>query len=177
MVVVRVEGEALTWLEHYGLAGGHGIAAAVAEYFYRGICKLFILRCVVEGKMYVVTAAVDYVLHLVPVEVHGGDLTGIAHDYLFSIGLGILRIVYVAVANGDKRKAEMTEIAHAIIGNVPAQHIVPYLVVFVTLGLPFLGSPLAEGGQLKAVLLQKLFETLYYGVYLGSFHSDAFASC
>ena len=64
----------------------------------------------------------------------------------------------------------MRVIAHAVIRHIPAQHIIPYFVVFVAFALPFFGRKLAEGGQFEAVFRQQGFKAADDRVDLRAFH-------
>ena len=62
------------------------------------------------------------------------------------------------------------KVAFAVIGNVPAQHMVADLVVFVPLVFPFLGREPRKGRQIEVLRFYKSYVFLEYGVYLGAFH-------
>ena len=71
----------------------------------------------------------------------------------------------VAVADGDEGKTEAVKISLAVVGDIPAQHTVPHLVVLVTQFPPLLRGEMAEGRQGKGIfgahglqLLQRLID-------------------
>jgi hypothetical protein len=104
-------------------------------------------------------------------EVVGGVLTLLQEQQLFSIDLGILvRHSAVAVTDGDEGEAHLVEIAHAIVGDIPAQASLADFVILMALVLPLLGSKMAEGGQVAVVLFTGCFQLFQSLVDFGTLH-------
>ena len=104
-------------------------------------------------------------------EVVGGDLSLPEHHNLLGIGLGVLAVVDVSVADGDEGQAQGVEVALPVVGDVPAQGVVPDLVILVALLRPLLGGEAEEGGQGKFELAELGLEVLDDGVDLRTLHS------
>ena len=136
----------------------------------RLLVQLLIRGGVIHPDEHVAAAPVDDILHLGPVEVHGGVLFLLDVQQLLCIGLGVLVHLQVAVADGDERETHLIKVAHAVVGDVPTQHIVPNLIVVVALFLPLLRSKVTEGWQGEAVLLHHLLHLFQSGVNLTAFH-------
>ena len=119
-------------------------------------------------------APVDDVLHLVPVEVVGGVLPLPDVQQFLGVGLGVQVLPgQIAVAQGDQRKAHPVKVPQAVVRDVPAQHIVPYLVIFMALMGPFLRGKAAEGGQGEPVFGQHTLHFPQGTVDFGSFHKHS----
>ena len=99
-------------------------------------------------------------------EVVGGDLAGPQIHDLLGVGLGVLGVVDVAIADGDQGQADLAVVPQSVVGDVPAQGIVPDLIVLVALLGPLLGGEAQEGGQGELILLQHSLEFLDDGVDL-----------
>ena len=153
MVVAGVQGNAVAGLQHDSGAGGYKVTAAVLEHFHIGVGQLAVFHGggVVHGEVDVIAAAVDQVFHLGVVVVHGGNLTGVTHDELFGVSLGVLGVVDVAVTDGDQSQTQMLEVAFAVVGHVPAQHVVTDLIIFVTLGFPLFGGEVQVRKDLSSI--------------------------
>ena len=105
-------------------------------------------------------------------EVHRGVLSLLDIEELFRISLGVLVQLQIPVAEGDKGEPHLVKIPHAIVGNVPPQHVVPDFVVFVPLLCPLLRRESTEGGQGKAVLPHHLLHLSQSGVDLTALHNN-----
>ena len=114
-------------------AGRDGICLAVAVDGHVGdLVDGLIGQAVVDADAHVAAAAVDNVLGLVPVEMVRGILPFLHVEQLLGVDLWILvRHLAVAVADGDEREADLVKIAETVVGNIPAEHAVAHLVVFV----------------------------------------------
>lgn len=64
----------------------------------------------------------------------------------------------VAVADRDERHTNLVKVAETVIGDVPAEHTVAHLVVFMPLGLPFFGREVAERRQEAMLACAHSFE-------------------
>ena len=116
------------------------------------------------------TTAHDDVFHLVPVEMHRRDLTGHAHHDLLGVYLGILRVLHIAVAQGDEGQALVLEVTLSVIGDVPAEHVVANLIPFMVLLGPLFRSEGQVGRDAELVLVQEFFELLDGGIDLRALH-------
>jgi len=171
VVGVRVEGQGLAFAEFDVLAGGHVVAAAVTAHEHRGVETLLGLRIsVVQVEDSGAAAAHDDILHLVPVEMHRGDLSGHAHHDLLGVYLGVLRVLHVAVAQGDERQPLVFEVAFAVVGDVPAEHVVADLVPLMVFVGPFLRGKGQVGRDAEPVLIKQGLELLDGGVDFGALH-------
>ena len=135
-------------------AGRDGIGLAVAVDSHVGdFVDGLVGQAVVDADEHVAAAAVDDVLGLVPVEMVRGILAFLHVEQLFRIDLRILVLHgAIAVADGDEREANLVEITETVVRDVPAEHAVAHLVVFVALGLPLLGRKIAERRQIAMLL-------------------------
>ncbi len=146
-----MQGDAFAHVYLDALASGHDIGAAILVDGDRRIQHFAVLAGVVALDNQRAAAAIDDVLHLLPVEVIGRHLIFFRNQQLFGIGLFILGVVEVAVAQGDHQQAALVEIAAAKVGDVPTEHVFLDLVVFAVLVLPFVHGPGDEGRQGKFV--------------------------
>ena len=78
----------------------------------------------------------------------------------------------VAVAERDERQTQRVEIAHAVVGHIPAEHVVPDLIVFLALVGPLLRGPRQIRRNGKAVLLQQCLELFDDRIDFGPFHTE-----
>ena len=128
----------------------------------------------VHLDQHIAAATVDDILGLEPVEMVGRILALLQGQQLLGVDLGVLvGHGAVAVADGDEGEAELVEVAHAVVGDVPAQHAVTHFVVLVTDGLPLLGGKVAEGGQVAAVLFTHGFQFAQGAVNFGTLHKKS----
>ena len=105
-------------------------------------------------------------------EMVGGILTLFQIQQFFCIDLGVLFFHSpVAVADGDKRKAELIKVAQAVVGDIPAQHAISHFVIFVTGRLPIFRGHMAEGRQIAMVLFAHSLQLFQSLVHFRSFHS------
>ena len=110
-------------------------------------------QAVVDADEHVAAAAVDDVLGLVPVEMVRGILAFLHVEQLFRIDLRILVLHgAIAVADGDEREADLVEITETVVRDVPAEHAVADLIVFVSDGLPLFRRKIAERRQIAVLL-------------------------
>ena len=101
----------------------------------------------------------------------GGHLAFLQIQQLFRIDLGVLfGIGTAAVADGDEREAELVELAKTKIGDVPAEHALAHLVVFMAFGLPLFGRKIAERRQEAGILFAHGLQFTERLVDLGTFH-------
>ena len=143
-------------------AGRDGICLAVAVDGHVGdLVDGLIGQAVVDADEHVAAAAVDDVLGLVPVEMVWGILPFLHVEQLLGVDLRILVLHgAIAVADGDEREADLVEITETVVRDVPAEHAVAHLVVFVALGLPLLGREAAERRQVAMLPRAHGFELL-----------------
>ena len=155
-------------------AGGDRIGPAVGVDGHIGdIVDFLVGKAVVHPDQAVAAAPVDDVLCLEPVEMVGGVLSLLEIQQLFRIDLGILvGQAAVAVAERDEGKPQLVKIAHAVVGNVPAQHAVPDFIVLVPDILPLLGRKMAEGGEVAAIFLAHALHLFQSLVDLRTFHRN-----
>ncbi|MPM89133.1 hypothetical protein SDC9_136241 [bioreactor metagenome] len=105
-------------------------------------------------------------------EVHGRILPVFQIEQLFRIGLWIaLPLGEVAVSNGHERESHLEKITYAVVGDIPAEHIVANLVELAALLRPVLGRPVAKRGQHEALLFRKRLHATDCGVDFGAFHN------
>ena len=127
---------------------------------------------IVNTDQDVAAAPVDDVLGLVPMEMIGRILALLQVQELLRIDLGIFLLhLLMAVPDGNQGEAHLLKIAHAVVGDVPAQAAIPDFVIFVALGFPFFGSKMAEGGQIAVIFLTNRFQFLQSLVDLRPLHS------
>ena len=81
----------------------------------------------------------------------GAYLAFIDHQKLFRIGLRISVVFCISVPDSDQGKTDLVKFTQSIICNIPSQHVVADLVIFVILCLPLLRRPAAERRSLKSV--------------------------
>ncbi len=134
--------------------GWDGICLAVAVDSYVGdLVDGLVGQAVVDADEHVAAAAVDDVLGLVPVEMVRGILAFLHVEQLFRIDLRILVLHgAIAVADGDEREANLVEITETVVRDVPAEHAVAHLIVFVSDGLPLFRRKIAERRQIAMLL-------------------------
>jgi len=83
--------------------------------------KPFIFIGLVQLDHQVSAAAVDDILGLKPMKVHGSDLIFLDDHQLFRIGLGIfLGLLLIAVAGSDEEKTHLRKVAAAFLSLVLA---------------------------------------------------------
>ena len=113
----------------------------------------------------------DDVLHLGPVEMHGGVLPLLEVQELFRIRLGVgVLPLEVPVSDRDEGEAHLVEFAEAVVGDVPAEKVVAHLVVFMALCLPFFGREVTEVRQKAAVFPNHLLHLAERRVDFTAFH-------
>ena len=78
--------------------------------------------------------------------------------------------IAVAVADGDEGKAHLVKVAHAVVGDIPAQHTVANLVILMADLLPLLRREMAEGRQIAVVFFAHCLQFPEGFVDLGAFH-------
>ena len=76
----------------------------------------------------------------------------------------------VAVSQCDKSHADLAEVPESVVGYIPSEHVVSYLIVLMTFALPLLWCPFAEWRQSESHLIDKLFHLAYDAVYFRSLH-------
>ena len=64
----------------------------------------------------------------------------------------------VAVADRNERHTDLIEVSHSVVGNVPAEHAVPYFVIFVADMLPLFRREAAEWRQIAMLSSAHGFE-------------------
>ena len=135
-------------------AGRDGICLAVAVDSHVGdLVDGLIGQAVVDADEHVAAAAVDDVLGLVPVEMVCSHLSLFQIQQLFRVDLRIFfRLCAAAVTDGDEREADLVKITKTEICDIPAEHAVAHLVVFVSDGLPLFRRKMAERRQIAMLL-------------------------
>ena len=151
VIKVRLDRDTLARSQSYAGSCRYGICTAVAVYCHVSICKLSAFCGIIYSDQNVSAAAVDDVFHFVPVEVHGSHLTFVDHQELFRIGFRISVVFYISVPDSDQGKTDLVKFTQSIVCNIPSQHIIADLVVFMALCLPFLRRPAAERRDLKSM--------------------------
>lgn len=172
VVLAGMQGDALAHVHLHALARRNLIGAAVLVDGHRGVQHLAVGAGIVALEHQRAAAAVDDVLHLLPVEMVGRDLSLLGDEQLLRIGLDVPGIIEVAVAQGDHQQADLVEIAAAEVGDVPAEHVVLDLVVLAVLALPVLHGPGDEGRQRKLVALDQLERVALNLIQFGSLHDS-----
>ncbi len=96
---------------------------------------------------------------------HRRHLTFFHKQKLLRIRLGVSIHFQIPIADCDQRKSHLVEFPQAVIRNIPSQHIVPDLIIFRSLCLPFFSRPLTEGGNLESMSLYHLLHMSDLCVY------------
>ena len=89
---------------------------------------------------------------------HGGYLSAVTHDDLLRIRFLVLWIMYIPIADCNQRKAQLVKVPLAVIRHIPSQHVIPYLIIFMSLILPLLWRKTQVGRKFKTVLLHQGFK-------------------
>jgi hypothetical protein len=76
----------------------------------------------------------------------GRYLAGFYNKQFFRVGFS-LWIVNIAVTNGKKKKPQPVIVAAAEIRQIPAELVIPNLIVLRPFVLPFIGAPISKGLQ------------------------------
>ena len=80
---------------------------------------------------------------------------------LFRIRLGIPVLKFqVAVADSDHRKSDLAEIAQAVIGYVPAEHIFSDLIILMTFVKPLFRREITERRKADLQVIDNAFHAL-----------------
>lgn len=161
MIGVRIEGQGFALVKFDRFSCRYVVAAAVTAHQHWGVEFLFGLRVgVVQVEHRGAATAHDDVFHLVPVEMHRGDLAWHAHHDLLGVHLGVLWILHIAIAQGDQSQALVLEVTFTVIGDIPAQGVITDLIPFVTLFGPLLRSEAQVWRNPELVLVEQGLELL-----------------
>ena len=126
---------------------GIGLTIGVDSHV-RFVVDFFVGQAVVTPDQRIATATIDDIPGLEPAEVVGGILAFLQVEEFLSVDLGILVCDSpVAIADGNEAETHFVKIAHAVVGDVPAQLTVSDLVVLVSDMLPLLWRKVTEGGR------------------------------
>ena len=141
-------------------SSGDNVGSAVAVNGHvRFLVDGLVGQAFIDANEDVAAAAVDDVLGLVPMEVVRGILPLLHIEQLLSVDLRILVLHgTIAVADRNERHTDLVKVAETVIGDVPAEHTVAHLVVFMPLGLPFFGREVAERRQEAMLACAHSFE-------------------
>ena len=101
---------------------------------------------------------------------HGRILVLIGDQQLFGVCFFAVRIAQLAVSYREKEKSDLFKIALTVVGDIPAQHMVTYFVVFMSLSLPFVGSEPRKRRQTEILRFDKLDVFFENSVYFRALH-------
>ena len=107
----------------------------------------------------------------------GGDVIVIAQP---TRGLDVGAIEYIRrriLAERDKGEADLFKVAQTIVRYIPAEHVIPYLVILVALGLPLFGCEIAKRRKADLKVVHDAFHALQCFIYLRSFHIINLSYC
>ena len=154
VIEIGRKGDALAGREDDGIPGTHSAAHAVCANQDGTVGQLSVICRIVEPDHEVASSAVDDVLGLGPVEMHGCDLIRVDNHDLLRIDLAPLasEVIGSAVTQGEEEKAKVVVVTLPKICDIPAQAIVDDLANLQALGSPFLGAPIGKGRQVERSL-------------------------
>ena len=104
---------------------------------------------VVNGDAENAAAAVDDVLGLGEMEVHGQGLAILHDDGLLAVGGADGPVVEVAVSQREQHRAGLVKVAARVVGDVPALSRADHVLGLVLALLPILGSPEGKLGKIE----------------------------
>ena len=153
VIEILLHANALTWMKHDTSTWLHDMLYAVNAEMNRSLGKLLILVGIVKLDDEVAATAIDDILHLGPVEVHGRFLVLLDdHDLL---GIRFLIDAVLAISDGEQEETTVQEIARAEVGDVPTQHTLGDVTYTIFIGLPVGQTPVSPFGQYELTGCQK----------------------
>ena len=157
VIQIRLDGNALSGTQPYLRSRGNRVLPPVTVYPHIRVSQPLLPAGIIYAYEHIASSPVDDILHLIPVEMHGRRLSFLHVQQLFRIGLCVLIHGHIAVSQGDEGESHLVKIPHSKIRDIPSQHVVPDLIVFMALFVPFFRCKITERGQFKGASVNHLF--------------------
>ncbi len=158
MVHIRHNRNTLPRLQQHFRPCRHNLFLAVRIHRHIRIQHLTVFCPIIHRNIDIIAPAVNNILHLIPVKMHGSRLPLVQHKKLLRIRLGILLwFLPIPIADRQQRESHLVEIPKPIIRNIPSKTVLPYLVILMPHALPVLRAPFGKGRNLESVFLYQGF--------------------